>query len=622
MRLKTIIIVVILFVISSVSWGQNKNRQKQNGTAKLDKSLWISKKEMKEKWNIPPQSDSQLMTVEDQKSLLATEEEMQWFEDAKLGVFIHWGPALLVTNTLSWGRLGERPAAGKQAIKGIPSDVYDSSYKAFNPVNFDAEKWVKQMKSWGAKYFTFTTKHHDGFCMFNAPNTNYNIMHTPFGRDITKELADAAHKYDIKIFWYYSQPDWINPDCLREGKHYENYLPYMKEQLTYLLTNYGKIDGIFFDGLGSKYWNWDIKTLIPMIKELQPGILINPRYGFGLKNMKLRGDYDTPEQGVGPIDNHRYWESCITITDKWLYNKNAPIKSTNNLISLVVQSVGNGGNLLLNFGPNGKGEFVAEEAKQAEGLGEWLQKYGETLYGTRRGIYISGDWGTATQKGNKLYLHFLKKFADNSEPSITLPLLPMEIKSAKGITKGFKNYKITDKGIVLYFNQKEYNQNVDNIVELKLASSPADIKRIATWEAQPLSPTSFKVSASTENQPKHTAESIFSADKSVFSEGIHVKGWWQPSKSDDKPFIQVEFNEVKKINTIYISEQIRNYTVEEFNIETQNENGKWTLAYKGSYIGNGFRIKLGDKPIKAVKLIILQNQSKHNIKISTFDIYN
>jgi len=582
----------------------------------------LTKKQMKEKWAIPPQSKSQLLTEEEQKALLATPEEMQWFEDAKFGVFIHWGPALAVTTTLSWGRFGERPAAGKQARNGVPTQIYDSAYKEFNPVNFDAERWVKQMKSWGAKYFTFTTKHHDGFCMFDAPNTNYDIMHTPFKRDIAKELADAAHKYGIKIFWYYSQPDWHNPNCLREGKHYEEYLPYMKEQLHWLLTHYGKIDGIFFDGLGSKYWNWDIKTLIPWIKELQPGILINPRYGFGLPNMALRGDYDTPEQGVGPIDAPRYWESCITVTDKWLYNSKGPIKSTNNMINLVVQSVGNGGNLLLNFGPNGKGEFVAEEAKQAEGLGKWLAKYGESIYGTRRGIYISGDWGTATQKGNKLYLHFLKRFADDAEPVIMLPKLPLKINTAKALTDGFKKYKITSEGIEFYFNKAQYNANVDNIVVLDLASSPSGLARIPTWEAKAMKASSFKVVSSSENPPKHSAASIFNSKKNnVFSEGAHVKGWWQPAKKDAKPFIGVEFKQPEKIKMLYLSEQIRNYTIEDFTIDIMDEKGNWTSIYRGSFIGNGFRIKLSGDAIAGIRLTILKNQKAQKIKLSTFDIY-
>jgi len=605
-------IIGAFLMITSLSFAQKKKETKiQNEGSSTAK-----------KWQLPPQNDSQLISVEDQRSFLATDQEMKWFKDAKFGVFIHWGPALLVTNTLSWGRNGERPAAGKPAKGGVDPEIYDNAYKKFNPVNFDAERWVKQMKSWGAKYFTFTTKHHDGFCMFDAPNTDYDIMHTPFKRDIAKELADAAHKYGIKIFWYYSQPDWTHPDCLREGRHYEKYVPYMFEQIRHLMTHYGKIDGIFFDGLGSKYWNWDIKKLIPMIKELQPGILINPRYGFGLPDMSIRGDYDTPEQGVGPIDHNRYWESCITVTDKWLYNKNAPIKSYKNMISLLVQSVGNGGNLLLNFGPDGKGEFVAEEAAQAEKLGKWLKKYGESIYGTRKGIYISGDWGTATQKGNKLYLHFLKRFANNSKPEITLPSLPLKIISAKGLTEGFKNYQVTKNGISFTFDPVAYQKNVDNIVELTLDSSPEGLPRISTWNQDNISFDHFTVSASSEDSEKHSAEGIFHDKRNVFSEGIHVKGWWSPARDDKSPYIQIDLKKPMPVKTVYLSEQIRAYTIEDFLLEVKDLNGNWEKVYRGDYIGNALRIKLSGAPVRSIRLRVLKaSHGVSKIKLSSFNIY-
>jgi len=578
------------------------------------------KKKRKKKWDLPPLNDDQLMTVEEQRALLATDEEMEWFKNAKFGVFVHWGPAVAVTTTLSWGRYGERPGAGKPAKGGVPPEIYDNAYKEFNPVDFNAEQWMKQIKSWGAKYITFTTKHHDGFCMFDAPNTDYDIEHTPFKRDIAKEIADAAHKYGIKLFWYYSQPDWTHPDCLRKGRHYESYLPYMEEQITHLLTNYGKIDGIFFDGLGSKYWHWDMKHLIPKIKKLQPGILINPRMGFGFPDPEIRGDYDTPEQGVGPIDHNRYWESCITVTGKWLYDPKGPIKSGENMIQLLVQAVGNGGNLLLNFGPSDKGIFVEKEAKQAEKLGKFLKKYGHTLYDTRRGIYISGDWGTSTQKGNKLYLHFLKKFAKGAEPSITLPPLPMKIISAKGLTPGFKNYDVSDKGVTFHFLAQAYNKNVDNIVELTLAESPTNHERIPTWTDAPLKiGKDFTVEASSEKKPKNTAKVIFNAKKNVFSEGIHLKKWWQPEKDDKQPFFQINLKAPQKVSLVYISEQIRSYNIKDFGIEIQTENGNWEEVFRGKYIGNGFRLVLPDKKIRAVRLKVYKSNKEP--RISTFNLF-
>jgi len=171
--------------------------------------------------------------------------DIQWFTDAKFGVFVHWGPYTLAKVPASWGRFGPRPGAGKQATEGVPREEYDNLYKKFNPVDFDADKWIKMVKDAGAKYFIFTTKHHDGFCMFDAKNTDYKITNTPFGRDVAKEIADACHKYGIKLFWYYSQPDWHHPDCLTENN--DRYRKYMYQHLEQLFTDYGKIDGLFFD---------------------------------------------------------------------------------------------------------------------------------------------------------------------------------------------------------------------------------------------------------------------------------------------------------------------------------------------------------------------------------------
>ena len=161
--------------------------------------------------------------------IYAQPEDLEWFTAAKFGVFVHWGPYSLAKVPASWGRYGNRPGAGKQAKDGVPADEYDNLYKQFNPVDFDADKWIKMVKDAGAKYFIFTTKHHDGFCMFDANNTDYKITNSPFGRDVAKELADACHKYGIKLFWYYSQPDWHHPDCLTENN--ATYRKYMFEHI-------------------------------------------------------------------------------------------------------------------------------------------------------------------------------------------------------------------------------------------------------------------------------------------------------------------------------------------------------------------------------------------------------
>jgi len=572
----------------------------------------------KEQWQVPLLDSTMLITATQQKELAATEKEMQWYKDAKFGIFVHWGPALSVTTTLSWGRDGERPAANKPADNGIPAQIYDLQYKKFNPVNFNANQWMRQVKEFGANYLVFTAKHHDGFCMFDAPNTDYDIMNTPFQRDIAKELADAAHKHNVKLFWYYSQPDWTHPDCLRE-KHYENYLPYMKEQVRHLYSNYGKIDGVFWDHLASKYWHWDSYNLIKEMKQLQPGLISNPRSGFGWPIANKRGDFDTPEQSLGPINHSRYWEACLTMTDKWLYNPKGPIKTAEGVLGMLIQVIGNGGNLLLNLGPNDKGEFVEKEASEAVKIGQFMKKYGHTLYGTRRGIYIGGNWGASTQKKNKLYLHILEKIAENAEFKIELPSLPIKIKTIKGITAGLKNYKKENGKIVLYFDKKLFTKNLDNIVELTLAENPEGLKRIKTWHAKPLTKKDFTVSATSFTKSKNHPEIIYDTQGNIFSEGIHLKSWWEPEKKDISPELILNLKYPKKIKTILLSENMRSHSVSDFDIETRNANGIWKKVYNGGVIGEGLRIKLNGKKIYGVKFKI--NKSSYHTQITAFNIY-
>jgi len=281
---------------------------------------------------------------------------MQWWQDAKFGVFMHWGPSSIAEQSISWSRGGPRPGhPSKHAKRGTPVEIYDNLYKKFNPVKFDADAWAKMIKDSGAGYLIFTTKHHDGFCMFDSAHTDYDIMSTPLKRDICKELADALHKHGIKVFWYYSQPDWHHPDY-KTDKH-DRYITFLHNQLRELCTKYGKVDGIWFDGLGMPPENWDSKKMIPMLRELQPGVIINHRYG-GRHLMKQLGDFDTAENHIGHFQVDRPWESCIKIGGPWSwggYDRSG--QSAETCLRTLIQTAGRGGNLALNTGPSPLGEI-------------------------------------------------------------------------------------------------------------------------------------------------------------------------------------------------------------------------------------------------------------------------
>ncbi|WP_206688695.1 alpha-L-fucosidase [Aestuariibaculum suncheonense] len=584
--------------------------------------VWFSiaqkKTPYKAQWQFPAKDTSMKVTLNQQKELLASEEDMTWFKDAKLGIFVHWGPALLETDVLSWGRFGDRPGAGKAATDGVDPEVYDNLYKLFNPVNFDADKWMQHVKDFGASYLVFTAKHHDGFCFFDAKNTDFDIMNTPYGKDICKQLANAAHKAGIKIFWYYSQPDWHHPDCLREN-HYENYLPYMKEHVNQLFTDYGRIDGVFWDHLATKYWQWDSYHVLKQLKIEQPGLLSNSRVGFGWPDDSLRGDYENPEQSLGPINHPRYWEACLTMTDKWLYHKNGPIKPSETILGMLIQVIGNGGNLLLNFGPNGEGEFVKEEAEQGYKVGAFLKQYGHTLYNTRKGLLMGGDWGASTQKGNILYLHFIEKVSDNSQAIFELPELPTEIITVTGITDGFIGYEINNNKLIIKFDKNKYNNHLDNIVALELKENPKNYDRIETWEAKPVSSLEFNASSSSFSKEKNNPDIIYGNKGNVFSEGIHLKSWWEPEKNDQAPWLQLDFKTPKNLKTILLSENMRSHSLRKFSIETKDINGNWKKVYTGQTIGEGLRIKLNGNSIRAIRFNVLE--SIYTTQITAFNVY-
>ena len=477
---------------------------------------------------------------------------------------------------------------------------------------------MQQIKDFGANYLVFTAKHHDGFCLFDAPETDYDIMNTPFKRDIAKELAEAAQKHGVKLFWYYSQPDWKHPDNLRE-KHYENYMPYMNKQVEHLFTKYGRIDGVFWDGLSSKYWQWDTYHLFKKMKKWQPGILSNPRGGFGWPDDSQRGSFDTPEQSLGPLNHHRYWEACLTMTDKWLYSPEGPIKTAEGVLGMLIQVAGNGGNLLLNLGPNGKGEFVAEEAIEAKKVGDWLKKYGETIYNTRRGIYIGGDWGASTQNKNKLYLHFLEQVSDNTKNVFELPKLPIKILGYKGITKGLEKVENKKDKLIISFDKNAFKNNLDNIVELTLAEDLEGTERIDTWHGTPINNNSFKISATTSFSDKNKPEIIYKEERNVFTEGVHLKSWWSPKENDVSPELIMEYLAPKNIKTLFISEHMRTHSVKDFDIETKDKNGKWSKIFNGTVIGEGLRIKLNGAAIYGVKLKI--NKTTYFTEITAFNAY-
>ena len=397
--------------------------------------------------------------------LQASPDDMQWWRDAKFGLFIHWGPVSLKGTEIGWSRGGERRGRDDKGNE-IPVEIYDNLYQEFNPTKFDAKEWVAVAKAAGMKYLVFTSKHHDGFCEFDSKLTTYTIMHSPFHRDVVGEIAKACHDAGLKVGWYYSPVDWHHPDY-RTPNH-PRYIEYLHGQLRELCAHYGKIDIIWFDGLGGKAEDWDSENLIRMIRRFQPGIIINNRAG-------LPADHDTPEQRIGKFQNNRAWESCITICRQWAWKPNDNMKSLQQCLQTLVQVVGGDGNLLFNVGPMPTGEIEPRQVERLKEMGAWLKMNGESIYGTRGGPFIPGPWGASTHKDNKIYVHILKFTGD----TVALPPIEKKIVSGSLLAGGKASVKQTDDGIEIAVAPAD-RQEHDTIVVLTLDGPASEVKPAAS----------------------------------------------------------------------------------------------------------------------------------------------
>jgi alpha-L-fucosidase len=353
-------------------------------------------------------------------------DRMDWWREARFGMFVHWG--LYAIPAGEWGR-EKGHAEWIRHTAQIPIDEYDKFVDLFNPIKFDADQWAQMAKDAGMKYIVITSKHHDGFCLFDSEFTDYDVMSTPFKRDIMKELSDACQKHDLKMCWYHSIMDWHHPDYLprrdwedraAEGADLNRYIKQMKSQVKELLTNYGSIGVMWFDGEWEGTWKHEHGLdLYKFCREIQPDVIVNNRVDKGRSGMagmtvdeSFAGDFGTPEQeipatGLPDVD----WETCMTMNRHWGYNKyDKDFKSTKDLIHKLADIASKGGNFLLNIGPTAEGLFPQESIDRLREIGEWMKIYKESIYETQASPFKELDWGRCTQQKldsgqTRLFLH-------------------------------------------------------------------------------------------------------------------------------------------------------------------------------------------------------------------------
>jgi alpha-L-fucosidase len=365
-------------------------------------------------------------------------DRLQWWREARFGMFIHWGPVSLKGTEIGWSR-------GDQ----VPVEVYDQLYRQFNPVKFKAEEWVAVAKEAGMKYIMLTSKHHDGFCLWSTQTTSYNIMNTPFHRDVVKELSAACKKEGIIFCTYFSILDWHHPDyplgspggkTKKPSPNMPRYVQYLKTQLGELARHYGPLGIFWFDGEWEEPWTSEMGLdLYRYCRSLQDSVIVNNRVAKARKGMEgvsasgeFAGDYDTPEQRIGSFQQNPPWESCITICQQWSWKPEDKLKSLQECLRTLATCAGGDGNLLLNVGPMPDGRIEPRQVKRLKEIGAWLKQSGSGIYGTRGGPYQPGAWGASTWKENKIYLHLFEVLPSGLE----LPSLPRRILSSKSISGG------------------------------------------------------------------------------------------------------------------------------------------------------------------------------------------
>jgi alpha-L-fucosidase len=353
----------------------------------------------------------------------------EWFQDSKFGLFIHWG-VYSVLGKGEWVMNNDKMTVAE----------YEKLPERFNPTEFNAAEWVTMAKEAGMKYITITSKHHDGFGMWGSKQSDWNIVdRTPYHQDVLKMLADECHRQGIKLFFYHSQLDWHNTDYVPLGRtgltsgrmaggDWYKYLDYMDAQLRELLTGYGEIGGIWFDGMWDKPdADWRLAKTYGLIHSLQPAALIGSNHHlkpFDGEDFQMF-ERDLPGSRTAEFNAHSEigtlpLETCDTINGAWGYNSSDQrFKTPAQLIQYLVKAAGNNGNFLLNVGPMPNGKIQPEFVERLRAVGEWMQKNGDSIYGTRGGPVKPRPWGVTTQKAGKIYVHLL----DWVDPLLALPKL-------------------------------------------------------------------------------------------------------------------------------------------------------------------------------------------------------
>jgi alpha-L-fucosidase len=526
----------------------------------------------------------------------APPEAIETWRARRFGMFIHWGPVSLKGTEIGWSR-------GAQ----VPKEEYDNLYTQFNPTRFDADAWVRVAKDAGMKYMVITSKHHDGFCIFDTKQTDYNIMNSPFKRDVLKELSEACRKGGIAFGTYYSVCDWHHPAFPRgspggrtrkPNPDLDAYTEYLRKQVTELIRNYGPLSTMWFD-VPQEFNAQRGGPVVAMVRALQPDIVINNRCA-------IPADYDTPEQRVGGFKRERPWETCMTICRQWAWKPDDRMKSLQQCLQTLLYTAGGDGNLLFNVGPMPDGRIEPRQVERLKEMGAWLKKHGEGVYGTRGGPFRPGRWGAATCKQDKIFL-FVMNWPE--EESLRLPPIPAKVLSHKTKSGGTASVEQTGEGILVSLPAADRDA-IATVIELAVEGKAFDIPPVVvTGGGDPVT-LGKKARASNVFQNQGGYAAAKAVDENPDSR-------WATDAGTKSAWLEVDLGKPVAFDRVRIDEAYAG-RVRRFELQVK-EGENWKTILTGTTIGADFEKRFDPVTARVVRLNILE--ATEGPTINVFELY-
>ena len=508
----------------------------------------------------------------------------------RFGMFIHWGPVSLTGHEIGWSRGRETPI-----------DEYDALPGKFNPVKFDPDAWVATAKAAGMKYVVLTTKHHDGFCLWPSDETEFDIMSTPFPRDVVMELAEACRKQGLEFGAYYSVPDWHHPDYPKGSPagttdkpdpHPDRYARYLQAQVTELVENYGPLFTLWFD-MPREFGPEHGEPTVALLRRLQPDIVINNRAYTRARGGPPVGDYDTPEQRIGGFDRERPWETCMTICRQWSFKPDDQMKSLSECVRTLLRTIGGDGNLLFNVGPMPDGRIEPRQVERLREMGAWIARHQEAIYDTRGGPFKPGRWGASTCKGNQINL-FVFEWPESGElrlpwPTDDSPALAGPPSLRVGEEEG---------GIVIAVDPQERDP-VATHIQITIDRPAFELAPIDV----PLPPSGSLA----RGRPSRASNVFRNMQEYAASRALDddPRTRWATDAGTKLAWIEIDLEQPTVVSRIAIQEAEEYQRVRKFELKCEAD-GVWTSIHQGTTLGPAWSLELGPVTARRFRLEILE----------------